>query len=98
MLYVSDLVKFVELVIEKQQTNYEFVNVAYGKAITIKEYKIIECSGKKIAVKHDLSQPHIPTSLSLDIFLAKKFFGWQSDTSLQEGIRKTMAWYRANIL
>jgi nucleoside-diphosphate-sugar epimerase len=100
LLYVDDLVKFVELAIEKQQTNYELVNVGYGKAITIKDlvYKIIECSGKKIAVEHDLSQPHIPTSLSLDISLAKKLFGWQPDTSLEEGIRKTMAWYRANIL
>lgn len=100
LLYVGDLVKFVELAIEKQQTNYELVNVGYGEAIAIKDlvYKIIECSGKEIAVEYDLSQPHIPTSLSLDISLAKKLFGWQPDTSLEEGIKKTMTWYRANIL
>lgn len=100
LLYVGDLVKFVELAIEKQQTNYELVNVGYGQAITIKDlvYKIIECSGKEIAVEYDLFQPHIPTSLSLDISLAKKLFGWQPDTVLQEGIKKTMAWYTANIL
>jgi len=98
LLYVGDLVRFVELAIEKQKTNYELVNVGYGNAITIKDlvYKIIEYSGKKVFVKHDLSQPNIPTSLSLDISLAKKLFGWQPDTSLEEGIRKTMVWYRDN--
>jgi nucleoside-diphosphate-sugar epimerase len=100
LLYVSDLVKFVKLAIDRQQTGYELVNVGLGKAIAIKDLvsKIIEYSGKEIAVEHDLSQPNIPTSLSLDISLAKKLFGWQPDTSLEEGIRKTMAWYRANIL
>ena len=98
LLYVGDLVKFVELAIEKQLSNYELVNVGYGKATTIKDlvYKIIEYSGKNIAVEHDLSQPHIPTSLSLDISLAKKLFAWQPDTSLEQGIRKTIAWYKAN--
>lgn len=100
LLYVGDLVKFVKLAIDRQQTSYELVNVGLGKAIAIKDLvsKIIEYSGKEIAVEHDLSQPNIPTSLSLDISLAKKLFGWQPDTSLEEGIRKTMAWYRANIL
>jgi len=100
LLYVGDLVKFVELSIAKQQTNYELVNVGYGEAIAIKDlvYRMIECSGKEIVVEHDLSQPHIPTSLSLDTSLAEKIFGWQPGTSLEEGIKKTMAWYRTKML
>lgn len=101
LLYVGDLVKFVELAIDRQQAaSYELVNVGYGEAIAVKDlvHKIVEYSGKEIAVEHDLSQPNIPTSLNLDISLAKKLFDWQPDTSLEEGIRKTMAWYRANIL
>jgi len=31
------------------------------------------------------------TYLSLDISLIRKFFSWQPDTPLEEGIKKTMA-------
>lgn len=100
LLYVGDLVDFVISAIDKQQTQYELINVGYGKAISIKDLvnKIIECSGKEITVDHDLSQPHIPTSLCLDISKAEKLFDWKPNTSLEKGIKNTIIWYKANLL
>lgn len=99
LLYVDDLVHFVELAIEKQRKNYRLYNCGYGQAIAIKELvrKIVKHSGKHLAIDHDLSQPTIKTSLFLDCSLAKKELGWAPETNLEEGIEKTIAWWKANI-
>ena len=100
LLYIGDLVDFVERAINRQKSDFELTNVGYGKAIPIKAlvHKIIECSGKDISVEYDLSKPHIQTSLCLDISKAGKLFGWMPKISLEEGIKKTMDWYKTNIL
>jgi len=99
LLYVGDLVDFVEKAVDKQTESFELVNVGYGKAFAIKDLveKIIACSGKNIMMEHDLSMPHIPTSLFLDTTKAWDKFGWKPKTSLEDGISKTMEWYRKNI-
>jgi len=100
LLYVGDLVDFVEKAVDMQKSDFELVNVGYGRNISVNELvdKIIECSGRHLAVKHDMSKPHIPTSLSLDVSKASKIFNWKPTTSLKKGIKKTMEWYQANIL
>lgn len=97
LLYVSDLVDFVELALAKQQTPFELVNIGSGEATEINDLvqEIIRISGKNITIKHDLSKPHIPTRLCLDISKAREIFGWQPATSLYSGIKKSIAWYRA---
>ena len=100
LLYVSDLVNFVERAIDKQESKFEIYNVGYGSSISIKELvqKIIVASGKSISIEHDLSKPTIKTKLCLDTAKAKKALGWSAQVSLEEGIRKTISWYKANIL
>ena len=100
LLYVSDIVEFVRLALEKQQNVFELFNVGYGSSIAIKALveKIIECSGKTFNIEHDLSQPTINTTLCLDCEKAKSEFGWVPQVSTEKGIQKTMDWYRANIL
>ncbi|SVA56018.1 uncharacterized protein METZ01_LOCUS108872 [marine metagenome] len=99
LLYVDDLTKFVESSIINQSKPYELYNCGYGTAISIKELvnKIIEASEKPIEVVHDLSQPTIKTSLSLDCSKAKSELGWKPETTLDQGITKTIAWWRENI-
>lgn len=99
LLYVSDLVDFVERAIEKQTSGFELVNAGYGSAISISDLvkEIIACSGKDIGIKYDTSQPTIPTKLCLDTTRANNLFGWSPAISLAEGIRKTIDWYRTNI-
>lgn len=99
LLYIDDLVNFVELTIQHQTEKYRLYNCGYGKAIPIKDlvYKIIELSGKNIKIEHDLSQPTIKTSLFLDCALAEKELGWKVRTDLETGIMKTLAWWRDHI-
>jgi nucleoside-diphosphate-sugar epimerase len=99
LLYVSDLVKFVELAIAKQKNPFELYNVGYGSSISVKDLvsKIIDCSDKQLSIEHDLSKPSIKTALCLDCEKAKEELGWEVQISLEEGIRKTIEWYKTTI-
>ena len=99
LLYVKDLVKAVDLAIEKQETKYELVNIGYGSAITVSELvqKIIKLSGKNLEIQYDTSKPDIPTKLCLDCGKAKKLYGWEPETTLDDGILETIQWYCENV-
>lgn len=99
LLYISDLVSFVELAIDKQESKFELYNVGYGTSISVSNLvnNIITCSGKDIRMEYDLSSPSIKTKLCLNITKAKDSLGWFPKVSLDEGIRKTMEWYKSNI-
>lgn len=99
LLYVDDLVNFVQLAIAHQTDKYRLYNCGYGQAISIKNlvHKIVAHSGKKLSIEHDLSQPTIKTSLFLDCTRAKEELGWQVMTDLDAGIKQTLAWWQKYI-
>jgi nucleoside-diphosphate-sugar epimerase len=98
LLYVSDLVDFVELAISKQENKFEICNVGYGSSISVADLvkKIISYSGKNVKIEYDLTKPTIKTKLCLDISKAKNSLGWAPKVSLDEGIEKTINWHQAN--
>lgn len=100
LLYVSDLVDFVKIAIEKQQNPFELCNVGLGKSIPIASLvkKIIEHSGKTLEIEYDTSKPTIKTKLALDTTKAKELFDWTPKVSLDDGIKNTIKWYDDNIL
>ncbi len=95
LLYVSDLVDFVEIVIRKQSVPYELINIGMGKGYPVKEVinKIIKISGKKLSIKFDKSKPTIKFNLTVNSNKAKKKYIWRPKVSLEEGIKKTLEWY-----
>ncbi|MFC1952750.1 NAD-dependent epimerase/dehydratase family protein [Chloroflexota bacterium] len=100
LLYISDLVDFVETVIKKQGSKYELYNVGIGNSISVNNLvqKIIASSGKDISVENDFSKPSIKTIICLDTTKAKQSLGWSPQVSLDEGIQKTLDWYRTNMM
>ena len=99
LLYVSDLVDFVETAMKKQKTKFELLNAGLGKSISVSDLvkKIIQISGKNIKIRYDASKPTIKTKLCLDCSKAKELFGWSQKIPLEEGIKKTIEWYKKNI-
>lgn len=95
LLYVDDLIDFVELAIERQESPYELVNVGSGVATSVRDLvkMIVAASGKDVAINYDLSKPTIDTKLCLDTARAREIFGWSPKTGLEEGIRRTISWY-----
>lgn len=99
LLYIDDLIEFVELALDKQKEPFALVNVGAGKATQLKALvqRIIDCSGRPLEIRHDLAKPSIPTSVTVDCGLAREVFGWRPAVDLDEGIRRTLAWWQANI-
>lgn len=98
LLYVSDLVDFVELALQKQEEKFMLVNVGYGESIAIKDLvqKIIDASGRHLIIEFDHTKPTIKTRLALDTAKAQRL-GWSRKTSLEEGIKKTLDWWKVHI-
>ena len=94
LLYVKDFVRFIDLLIKNQKNSFSLYNVGYGKAYSVNNVikKIIKFSNKNLKIIHDVSKPHIPTSLSLNSNKAKKEIGWSPKFSLDDGIKKTISW------
>jgi nucleoside-diphosphate-sugar epimerase len=99
LLYVSDLVDFVDLALNKQTTPYELFNVGIGEGIRIKDLvsKIIHYSGRDLEIVHDLSKPSLPTSLFLNCSRAEELLDWKPKHTLDNGIIKTLNWYKDNV-
>jgi nucleoside-diphosphate-sugar epimerase len=98
LLYVSDLVDFVQRAIEHQATPHELFNCGLGRATKVKDMvrQIVAQSGRALRIEHDLTKPSIPTTLTLDCSKARRLLGWQPQVAFEEGISRTLAWWRAN--
>jgi len=98
LLYVGDLVRCVELVIERQRDAFALYNVGAGRAVKVREVveRVIAASGRRLAIEHDLSQPTIPVSLALDCSRIAAEIGWRPETDLDRGLAETIAWWRAH--
>ena len=99
-LYAEDLVEFVKKSIQKQKKQYEIYNCGSGKPVTVKELceKIIKISEKDIQIKFNKSKPSIPFNLYLNCSKAKKDLSWKPNTSINDGIRMTIEWWKKNII
>jgi len=100
LLYVFDLVDFVELALKKQKDQFELINIGFGQAFSVKEVikKIVKISGKKLSLAFDVSKPTIKFNLSVNIDKAWKKYHWKPKTPLEEGIKKTIGWYNEHLL
>ncbi len=98
LLYVGDLVEFVERAIDRQSASFALYNVGSGRAVSVNELaaSIIAATGRRLAIRHDLAKPTIPTSLALDCGKAERELGWRPRTELTDGIKLTLDWWRAN--
>jgi nucleoside-diphosphate-sugar epimerase len=99
LLYVSDLVDFVELSLKRQERQFELTNVGLGKAISVKDLvqQLIDASGKSLRIEYDATKPSLKTKLCLDVTKARETLGWAPKVSLEQGIRLTMQWYREHL-
>ena len=99
-LYISDLIKFIELAIKKQKNKYEIYNCGSEIGVKILDLVklIIKITGRNIKIKKNVTAPTIKFNLVLDCKKAKKELSWKSEVSLSEGIKKTLIWWKKNKL
>jgi GDP-L-fucose synthase len=93
-LYVEDAAEAIVLASEKY-SDPDLVNLGSGEEITIRDLleRIRLLMDYKGRVFWDTTKPDGQPRRSLDTARALARFGWQSKTSLQDGLRKTIAWF-----
>lgn len=88
LLSVNDLVNLIDIVLEKQEDNFELLNVASGKNMSISDIvkKIVKVSGKNLDIKYDVTKPSRNIKTKFDISKVRDKYGWIPKTKLEEVI------------
>jgi len=96
-IYAADAAEGILLATEHYNGS-EPVNIGAGFEITIKELveKIVKLTGFTGQIRWDSSKPDGQPRRRLDVSKAKQYFGFESKTSFDEGLKATIDWYRAN--
>jgi GDP-L-fucose synthase len=94
-LYVVDAARGIILVTEKYNKP-EPVNIGAGFEIKIKDLVdlIAELTGFEGEIVWDTSKPDGQPRRCLDINRAKEEFGFEAKVDFEEGLRRTIEWYK----
>ena len=95
-LYVDDAAEGILLATEKYNKS-DPVNLGAGFEISIKDLVqlIAKLTGFKVKIIYDTSRPDGQPRRMLDTSRAEKEFGFKAKTPFEEGLRKTIKWYKS---
>jgi GDP-L-fucose synthase len=98
LLHVDDLVGAFIAAMERQQVRFGLYNVGRGNSVSVKELveKVIKASGRDLTIVHDENKPTVRVNITLDCRKAEHEIGWKPTIELDDGIRRTIAWWREN--
>ena len=98
--YVDDLIDGILLFLNSPNGSGRVVNLGNPAEITILEIarRIVELAGSDSAIEHASLPQDDPTRRCPDISLAGELFGWEPAISLDEGLRRSIDWYRPRAL
>lgn len=96
-LFVEDCAEAIALATERYDRS-EPVNIGAGFEISIRDLveKIATVCGFTGRLVFDRTKPDGQPRRSLDVTRAKHAFGFTATTGFDEGLRRTIDWYRAN--
>jgi len=96
-LYVEDCAEGILDAAERYDSS-DPVNLGSGQEISIRALadKIGAAMGYAGRYTWDTSKPNGQPRRALDVSRAKARFGWTAKTSFDEGLRKTIAWWKEN--
>jgi GDP-L-fucose synthase len=95
-LYIDDFCRSLTKIINLN-TDFNTFNIASGKSITVKEVlKILMKieNLKNTRVFYDLSKPTMIPKRLISISKIKKEFAYKSLISIEEGLKRTLKWYK----
>jgi len=94
-LYVEDAADGIIAAAERYEGS-EPVNLGTGQEISIRDLAdvIANLTGFDGSFVWDPSKPDGQPRRALDVSRAEKEFGWKAEVPFEEGLRRTIAWYR----
>jgi GDP-L-fucose synthase len=96
-LYVEDAADGILTAAEKYN-GPEPVNLGSGYEISIKDLAemIVRMTGFEGRLVWQTDKPNGQPRRGLDVSRAKEYFGWSAQVPFEEGMRRTIDWYKAN--
>ena len=94
-LYVEDAAQGIITALERLEGS-EPVNLGAGREISIRDLAttIADLSGFRGTLAWDQSKPDGQPRRCVDAQRAQRLLGWRATTSFEEGLKRTIAWYR----
>jgi GDP-L-fucose synthase len=94
-LYVEDAAEGI-LLASEHYNDSQPVNLGSGQEISIKDLvqTISRLTGFSGELVWDTSKPNGQPRRSLDTSRAEEYFGFRAQTNFEDGLRKTIKWYR----
>ena len=94
-LYVEDAAEGILLAAERYNGN-EPVNLGAGNEIAIKDLArlVADLTGFEGELVWDTSKPNGQPRRGLDVSRAEKYFGFRAKMPFEQGLKRTIAWYR----
>ena len=95
--YIDDLVAGIQLLLESHE--HLPVNIGNPQEMTVLQFaeKILELTGSKNPIEFKALPQDDPQVRQPDISKAKRVLGWQPKVSLEEGLAKTIEYFRARL-
>jgi nucleoside-diphosphate-sugar epimerase len=86
LLSVSDLVVLIDLILHRQEEQFELLNVATGKTMPVSEIveAIVKVSGKDLEIVYDVTKPSRENKLRLDVSRATTKYDWNPYVRLED--------------
>tara|TARA_B100001057_G_scaffold414251_1_gene431243 strand:- start:2557 stop:3528 length:972 start_codon:yes stop_codon:yes gene_type:complete len=98
-LYIDDFVECLVKLIQKDTGIFNIFNIASGKNITIKELlkKLLKINNmKNWKIVFDKTKPSLIPVRRIDISKIKRFIKWTPKTTIEQGLKNTIEWYKKN--
>ena len=98
-IYSEDVAYWMCEALENSPSNFP-INLGGGKGVSIKEIVeiIVKNTNSNIDINWDKSKPTGDPCRLLNLQRAKKYLSFKEKTSLEQGIRNTIDWYKLNYL
>lgn len=96
-IFVDDVAEANIKAMEYQGEKFEVFNIATGTQTSINDLArtIINLTGSRSKIHYDSPRPGDIVYSQADVSKAKNILGWQAKVSLEEGLKKTIAYYSA---
>ncbi len=99
LIFIADAVEGMVLAMKKINL-YSALNIGTGRRVSISDVvkTILKIDGYDNAnIKYDSSKPTMIPKRLINVSLAKELLGFEANTSLKEGLGKTIDWYRQSL-
>lgn len=99
LIYVDDLVDFVEAALARQPHAFGLYNCGGGAAVSVRDLvqTVMRLARRELAVDYDPGRPTIKTRIVLDSSKALLELGWRPATPLESGLAQTIDWWRKHV-